>query len=660
MLDDAVRRAQGRLRRRPIPASSTRRVMLVHHSGTADAANTRELATELRRLRHQVFGLDVRRHPDLLVTLDDAGPVLDLSGVSTALERFRPHVILVDHPSWRLHPQTVRRCRDEGIHVIQRAESAESGDKAGWWRTVSRGELLSSPTAWHSPALVAGYPSGDGERGGGEPAGPAERVDRLAEGALLEDVLAEKIAALPPVHEAVASRAGALVISGYYGAGNRGDELLLATLVEKWQRSQSPWQVIVGASKPAVVERQHGVQAFARPDLAAAEQTAAHTAALLLGPGGHWHDHSIHLAPGTRGMVNGARVSPGHMAQLPLLVSAYGGQVHVVGMGVGPLDDPAARAAVRLTGQVAARVTVRDAASLALLEGVSEHWSAPVQVVPDLVFGLPLPTPRSTAERDEGTAPVMVVNLRPWHDDSADRAALIDALVTAAQQHGLRIVGVPFQHSDVAPLTDLADVARDRVEMEILDPDLDLQDLAQVLSDAHVMVAMRLHASLLRHRLRGRVVGLSYDPKVRAHFEELGCADDVVDLDGDPNTVSALLKEHISAPELPARVVERIAQAEQAAEAYLDDLFARINAAPDRPLDPAWVFHTGQTPTPTAPAPSAPTAPVTAPASAVAAPEHGGTASAVASGPQRVAQRARRAVAWRWKRWQGRRRRTAG
>ena len=71
------------------------------------------------------------------------------------------------------------------------------------------------------------------------------------------------------------------------------------------------------------------------------------------------------------------------MAQLPLLVAGYGGRVIVHGMGVGPLEDPAARAAVRLTGRVSHAVSVRDEASRALLERLAEARAYAARIVPE-------------------------------------------------------------------------------------------------------------------------------------------------------------------------------------------------------------------------------------------------------------------------------------
>ena len=678
-----LRAARDRLRRTPVPDLPARRVLLVRRTGSDADARDRAVLTELRRLGQAVVDLDAARHRAVLVPAPDGGPArLDLDPVAALLRRHAPHLLLVAGDGWSLTPSATGRAREGGAVVVRLAppghEAPVPGEDGARGHVLppalSRGELLLDPPP--SPERVA-------EVLGETPAGDAEAVDRLAADGLLESGLAALLRSLPAPGPDRGRPAGGpvrtVLLSGYYGAGNRGDELLLSVLLDHLQARVPGFQPVVAASNAAAVEVEHGAQAFSRADLDESERHAALATGMILGPGGHWHDHSIQQAGGAAGIVRGARVSPGHMAQLPLLVAAHGGTVHAAGMGVGPLSDPSAMAAVRLTGRIASSVTVRDPESAALLEPMAADWDVEVRQAPDLVYGLPLPSPVA-GDR----APFLAVNLRPWTDAPAQRRALVDTVVAVAREHGLGIVGVPMQRTDVAPLEELATAAGGDVPVEVLPADLPLAELLGVLAQARALVAMRLHASLLRHRLRGPAVGLAYDPKVGSHFAQLGRAHAALPLDAGPAALRAALEAALVEGSLPADVTATLDGLEAQARAELDRLADAFARSPARRLDPGWADHPAPPPPaprrapavpasaappaaePPADAPPAPVAPPATPARAGRPDDDGPEAPTSAGRPRpramagAAARRVRAAVRWRVRRarraWDARRR----
>src|SRR5690606_29923335 len=118
----------------------------------------------------------------------------------------------------------------------------------------------------------------------------------------------------------------------------------------------------------------------------------------------------------------------------------------VFGMGVGPLTDPAAQATVRFSGLLAESVNVRDVGSQQLLESIP-GWTTPVEVSPDVAYGLDLPSPGS---REQGG--YLVVNVRPWDRDPAAPHAILRAATRVARELDLEIVGVPMQPQDEVEL----------------------------------------------------------------------------------------------------------------------------------------------------------------------------------------------------------------
>lgn len=366
-----------------------------------------------------------------------------------------------------------------------------------------------------------------------------------------------------------------VIISGFYGAQNRGDDLLLDAIASSLQRADSDANIIVAAVQPTEVERTSGYQAFRRSDAHVAERFASMATSVILGAGGLWHDYTIAKAGGVSGVVTGAAVSPSHLVQLPLMVKAYGGSFHVYGMGVGPLTDEAAKAAVRLTGSLAESVTVRDEESKALLQGVADRWKATPVVGPDAVYSLPLETAPSNIELPER---YVLLNVRPWGDDNGQSLRLRDVVLRVAERIGVPVVALPMQTIDERTL------ATPEGEPErlagMVPSQLPGPEFLGVIAGSAAVVSMRLHANLLAHRLGRPAVGFSYDPKVRSHFVQLGRGEMVLDLEAEEAEIERALRSALEEQQLPEHVQARVRELETESVAAIDRVAQAIASDP--------------------------------------------------------------------------------
>lgn len=365
-----------------------------------------------------------------------------------------------------------------------------------------------------------------------------------------------------------------VVVSGWYGAGNTGDDLILESLAHRIETEVPSSTVVVAARYPRPVLTKQGLEAFDRTDRHATEEHARRATAVLLGAGGLWEDYTFLRNHGVAGLVtDDAVASVAALAVLPLLADVHRRPVHVVGVGAGPLSDPGAQAVVRHVGKIADSVTVRDVASRELLEGIP-GWTAPVEVAPDVVYALepgPLPQPRVSRS---GGRPLVAVNLRPWGEDDAAISGAVEALGALATHRDALLVGVPLSPQDAARLAAvLPATGADHVLLDAVGG-----DLAQLLADlggCDVLLSMRLHGCLLAHRAGTPVVGLGYDPKVAAHFAELGRERFVVPLSHRGDALLPLLEEALDAG-LPAAVRDVVRTLERRAAVALTALSRRI------------------------------------------------------------------------------------
>ena len=418
---------------------------------------------------------------------------------------------------------------------------------------------------------------------------------RLAEEHLYEHRLLSFFKRLEPEFEKLgiesrpATATRRVVISGYYGAGNIGDELILRSITQGVAANGMECKMVVAGEKPDAVMSEHSLQAVPRRDVRRAEPEIAKSTALILGGGGLWHDHSFNSTGGLAALFSENSFSVTGYSKLPLLAKIYAKAFHVYGMGVGPLKDSKARQYVRFLGELADSIVVRDETSAELLRS-TEGWRAPVEVVPDVVYALDvshLAPPKELREFCAGGGRVLGVNLRPWkeHNEAAFVERMTDTLDRIHEAGGVRILGIPFQTPhDNKVLRKIFSMLPRSVPSLVYEPkgaDRIDQTLG-ALKCCDLLLSMRLHATLVAHRMGVPGVGLSYAPKVAALFEEVGSPELCLPLDARPaivlDTVSRALADIAG---YRKRLQESIPPLEDKARQGLELLRGRIlEAAP--------------------------------------------------------------------------------
>ena len=377
-----------------------------------------------------------------------------------------------------------------------------------------------------------------------------------------------------------------VILSGFYGAENAGDELILRSISDNLTNDDSIFQVIAAGENPLNISKQHAISAFKRsePNRAWAEVTSA--SAVILGGGGLWHDYTFHKAKGIPGLFSKNEMSITGYSKLPIMAKICGIPFHIFGLGVGPLNDSDAKQYARFLGELADSLTVRDTDSLKALNDI-RGWSRAVNVAPDPVFALSLEDMRIPEELSaiESSRLVLGVNLRPWEPNGRKLAlgSLADALACLASQRDILIVGVPMQkkHDEQAlkKLFSLLPHHCDRILLKWPSEE-PFEQLFGALSKCSLFLGMRLHANILAQRLGIPAIGIGYDPKVWAHFRQMECEELVLPLNARDSAIVAVINDVIdSLPHWKKYLARRISRVEKRAKSELIKLKKRLEKA---------------------------------------------------------------------------------
>ena len=306
-----------------------------------------------------------------------------------------------------------------------------------------------------------------------------------------------------------------VIVSGYYGFGNVGDEAMLAGIIAGMRDAADDAEFVILSGNPASTSTVHGVRAIARFDLRALRRELAEADLLISGGGSLFQD-----ATSARSCLYYLYVIRQALkARVPVMV---------LGQGIGPLRRRFLRA---LTGFYLRRVqgiAVRDSESARELQRLGVREPA-VRVAADLSLAMPFPAAEdvSRAYGDLGVRdgePVLAVAPRTWRvrglgaEFAAPFASAIGRAVVQIEP-APRVVVFPMQR----PRDDeVCRAVAETVGGISVEAQLPAPLVAGMMRRARAVVAVRLHALIFAAMGGSMPVAVSYDPKVQAFMADLG------------------------------------------------------------------------------------------------------------------------------------------
>lgn len=289
-------------------------------------------------------------------------------------------------------------------------------------------------------------------------------------------------------------------VTGFYGAGNFGDEAVLYALLDSLERAYDNLEVFVESSNPDLTSSQHGVKAIPRFSQAPKTVVSAINSADELVIGG------------------GTLIKPYFYLRVSLLSiigKLTGTKITWYCLGVEPPKTLIDQRMYKSLSAVADRITVRDQASKREITNLSEER---VAVVPDPVFNTD-PLPLVDYSQPESYIAVVIRDYPPNPLDTNALAATLDQL---AQRTGICIKFVPYQdREDDRRLVRTVGNSMNH-EYDLYDGSFSVGELHSLTANADLVVGMRLHSIVIAAAHNIPFVTLSYKPKCRRVASQIG------------------------------------------------------------------------------------------------------------------------------------------
>lgn len=303
-----------------------------------------------------------------------------------------------------------------------------------------------------------------------------------------------------------------IVISGYYGCGNIGDEAVLAGMLETFRRVRLDAKVTVLSNNPADTAARHpsvgSIHRYAVPSLLRALSRAD----LVISGGGSLLQD-----------VTSARSLRYYLFVLRV-AQALGRKTMVYAQGVGPLIRPASRRAAAAVLNRTDLITVRDRESAEVLRSIG-IGAAAVHVTADpafLVESDPDAAELALAGLGAGDGPMVGVSLRPWRA-AGDWLGMAAAGVRLACEHiGAQLLVIPMQ-----PEADSRLWPEVREGEAVAGGPSEVDVVKGLIGRCGLLVGMRLHSLIFAASEGVPFVPLVYDPKVSAFASAVGACEGI-------------------------------------------------------------------------------------------------------------------------------------
>lgn len=286
-----------------------------------------------------------------------------------------------------------------------------------------------------------------------------------------------------------------VVISGYYGFKNFGDELILSVLTQQLKGCD----ITVLSSDPDWSRKTYNIDAVYSFDLKSVFKTIKKADILISGGGSLLQD-----VTSLKSLI--------YYSLIIFMALLLRKKVIIFAQGIGPINNPVAQKIVFFLLKRAAFVSVRDEKSHALLA----KNGVPSELVCDPAFTLNLP--------DVSKEQAVGIQLRSFKTMSED---FIDRLAeyTAKYFSDKKIVVLPLQTAlDREVCTKFLDSIKKYA------PDAQAEMLSQQdnsviinqISRLEYLIAMRFHALVIGMKAGVKCLGINYDQKVEKLAEDAG------------------------------------------------------------------------------------------------------------------------------------------
>ncbi|MBQ3032577.1 MAG: polysaccharide pyruvyl transferase CsaB, partial [Anaerotignum sp.] len=302
-----------------------------------------------------------------------------------------------------------------------------------------------------------------------------------------------------------------VVMSGYYGFNNTGDEAIMLSMHKNIQQLGDNYHITVLSNKPKETKEKYGIEAVYRFGLRDVFHAIRKCDVLLSGGGSLLQDSTS-----TRSLM--------YYLSITAMAKMMRKKVMLYANGIGPVSGKRNRRLVKQVVNKADLITLREENSYEELLSMGVNPKK-CFVTADPVFTMNGITEAQARELLEAEGvpmdkPIVVVSVRNWKDMDKFIGKFAQMCDTIVEKYNRNIVFLGMQMPN-----DITVSERVRSKMKqnayILKNNHSPYEVMGIISQADFILSMRLHTLIFAARQRVPLIGFVYDPKIEYYLDKL-------------------------------------------------------------------------------------------------------------------------------------------
>jgi len=287
-----------------------------------------------------------------------------------------------------------------------------------------------------------------------------------------------------------------VLLVGYYGAGNLGDELLAHCTSEILRSLQANIQISILTSNPEIHRSQYS--------------HAFHKFKIIEILRGLWINEIVIFGGGSVFQDKSSFLSVVYYASICALAKLFNKKIIMLAQGIGPLSHSLSRLLAGLSLRLADALSIREGSQN---KGFVDQWQLKYQTTVDLVWTLSAKQISNTCERDS-----IIISLR----SDVLAAEQLENLLTFLKKQTGSIKLLALEKTDLEALEALKKELPHAQIYQLYSLEAYQQMADNIFTGARMAICMRLHALILCIKQQIPSLAIAYDPKVSGLCDELG------------------------------------------------------------------------------------------------------------------------------------------
>lgn len=297
-----------------------------------------------------------------------------------------------------------------------------------------------------------------------------------------------------------------IVMSGYYGFDNSGDDAILKAITTDLKNKDENIRITVLSNNPSKTKNVYGVEAVDRFKFAEVLEAIRESSLVISGGGSLLQDITS-----TRSLI--------YYLAIMSLAKLYKKPVMVYANGIGPIDGSLNRGLTKMILNRVDLISLRDQDSKDYIEkmGVKNDQ---VHITADPVFTLDAASKDRVDEIFEkediarGDRQYLGISVRKWKDNERLIEEMAKTIKKIRAKKDVEIILIPMHYPEDLEISQAIIEKVASENCHVLEEEYSVEEIMGVINELELIVAMRLHSLIYAATQEVPMIGLSYDPKV--------------------------------------------------------------------------------------------------------------------------------------------------